>query len=166
MVARTHGVSHLGIGVRDLDRTIAFYGDVLGFVLVDRYGYQVPSDPSLPDNGNAKADENWWREVAVMRVGLAGDDPVIVSLRNEGGQVESRTEMDDVGTHHWGVWVTEIDNYVRRLESGGELCVPLRTFESARAWGEPNTISMRSCTSGSRWNDGAARPGGAGQLSE
>ena len=30
----TSGVSHLGLSVTDLDRSVAFYGDVLGAVIV------------------------------------------------------------------------------------------------------------------------------------
>ena len=31
---KTHGVSHIAIGVRDMERSLAFYRDTLGFEVV------------------------------------------------------------------------------------------------------------------------------------
>jgi catechol 2,3-dioxygenase-like lactoylglutathione lyase family enzyme len=146
MSVGAHGVSHIGIGVRDLDRSVTFYRDVLGCALIDRYGYDVPADPSLPDFGNSRPDAKWWREVAVLRAGSASGDPVIVMSLDDRGQPAHRVEMDNVGTHHWGMWVTGIEDYAARLAaSGAECCVPLRTFDSARAWGLPDGVHMKTC---------------------
>lgn len=145
-VSGRRGVSHIGIGVADLERSTAFYRDVLGCRVLDRYGYYVPADPSMGGLGNARQDDRWWREVAVLRVGDADDGPVIVMALHDLGHPAHRVEMDDIGTHHWAMWVSGIEDYVERLDRAGvEWCVPLRTYESGRAWGFPEGVNVKSC---------------------
>ena len=139
------GISHLGIGVSDIDRSVTFYTEVLGCELLSRHGYYVPADPTLVNFGNAKPDAEWWREVALLRMGQRPEDPVIVMSLTEGTSTPQRVEIDDVGTHHWAMWVTGIEDYVARVDRAGmEWCVPLRTF-SARNWGLPETVQMKTC---------------------
>jgi catechol 2,3-dioxygenase-like lactoylglutathione lyase family enzyme len=141
-----HGVSHVGIGVTNLDRAIAFYEGVLGFRLVDRYGYYVPSDPSHADRPLAQEDERRWREVALLRVGDREDDPVVVLSVPARDTSTTTLDIDDVGTHHLGFWVTAVGDYVERLERHHVVfTMPLRTFENARGWGVPSTVVVRSC---------------------
>jgi catechol 2,3-dioxygenase-like lactoylglutathione lyase family enzyme len=137
-----HGVSHLGIGVTDLDRSIAFYHGVLGFPLVDRYGQTIAADAQNTSSDPAPK----LREVALLRAGHDDSDPVIVlSTPPEEAEVRS-LDIDNVGTHHCAFWVSGIEDYVRRLEQAGtDFLLPLRTFESARGWGLPSTATLRSC---------------------
>ena len=46
------GVHHIGVNVRDLDRAEAFYTDVLGFKVIDRYQEEIRH--SMLDTGAAK----------------------------------------------------------------------------------------------------------------
>ncbi|MEC9018847.1 MAG: VOC family protein [Nitrospinota bacterium] len=46
------GVHHIGVNVRDLDRAEAFYTEVLGFKVIDRY--QEETRHSMLDTGAAK----------------------------------------------------------------------------------------------------------------
>lgn len=138
MATALHGVSHLGIAVSDLDRSVAFYTEVLGLELVDRYGYDVPNPP--------EGVTAWWREVAVLRIGHEPTDPVIVMSPHDTSNPPHRMEIDDVGTHHFGMQVAGIEAIVERVVAAGvEISVPLRTYQSARAWGLPGTFVMKSC---------------------
>ena len=46
------GVHHIGVNVRDLDRAEAFYTDVLGFKVIDRYQEEIRH--SMLDTGSTK----------------------------------------------------------------------------------------------------------------
>ena len=46
------GVHHIGVNVRDLDRAAAFYTDVLGFKVIDRYQEEIRH--SMLDTGATK----------------------------------------------------------------------------------------------------------------
>ena len=46
------GVHHIGVNVRDLDRAEAFYTDVLGFKVIDRYHEEIRH--SMLDTGATK----------------------------------------------------------------------------------------------------------------
>ena len=46
------GVHHIGVNVRDLDRAEAFYTDVLGFKVIDRYQEEIRH--SMLDTGATK----------------------------------------------------------------------------------------------------------------
>ena len=46
------GVHHIGVNVRDLDRAEAFYTEVLGFKVIDRYQEEIRH--SMLDTGAAK----------------------------------------------------------------------------------------------------------------
>ncbi len=144
-IAQIHGVSHVGIGVSDLDRAIAFYEGAVGFRLIDRYTQGVAADPSRSDRPATPGDEPGRREVALLRAG--GDEgPVIVLSTPPEGRVKQAMEIDDVGTHHCAFWVTGIDECVRRMEAAGaQFLLPLRTFERTRGWGVPNGVAIRSC---------------------
>jgi catechol 2,3-dioxygenase-like lactoylglutathione lyase family enzyme len=140
-----HGISHIGIGVRDLDRALAFYEGVLQFSLVDRYTTQVPADPSHTERWPVDGEATHLREVALVRTGPHDDDPVIVLSLPRRSVDAGEPELDDVGAHHVGFWVSDLDAVAARLEAAG---VPFmmrpRTF-SARGWGRPASTEMHSC---------------------
>lgn len=145
MGTQARGISHLGIGVRDLDRSIAFYQDALGCTLVDRHSYEVPPDPARAGVDGGAPGELWRREVAVLRVGDRPSDAVLVMSTWQGPGDPVPARLDDLGTNHWAMWVEGIDAAVERLEAAGaEICVPLRT-QSGRNWGLPAEASVRTC---------------------
>jgi lactoylglutathione lyase len=106
------GVSHFGIQVADLDRSIAFYGDLLGLELVARW---VRDEDYLQELVGYPGVE---LHVAVFRLPHSDGFLEVLDYRN----VE-RTVIDPAnanpGTAHFCLYVTDLDALHARLVEGG-----------------------------------------------
>jgi catechol 2,3-dioxygenase-like lactoylglutathione lyase family enzyme len=125
------GMSHTSFTVSDLDRSIAFYRDLLGFELVGtirRRAEWIKEMTSLPQ-----------ADLRIAGLRLEGGDHLLelieyVSPRGEGPRAFS---TNDVGRAHVGFTVTEIHAEYRRLSDAGVefLSPPVRV-------GEPPSLGM------------------------
>jgi catechol 2,3-dioxygenase-like lactoylglutathione lyase family enzyme len=106
------GVSHLGIGVTDIDRSIHFYRDVLGLEMLLKTQYdETPHLLRYPDEPH--------RHAAFFKVGQ-GDATMVLVLGTRNRADTSRAPLlDEVGVNHFAFWVDDIEALHRRLIDAG-----------------------------------------------
>ena len=121
-------VTHIGICVRDMDRSLAFYRDILGMtVLGDRM-----TDPT--EGGRL---HNYRRERQARRwVSLAyGPDaaPTLTLTSHPGDNPDGEPiKLDEVGISHLSFGVEDVKGLTRELlEKGAQLAGPMESFTDA-----------------------------------
>ena len=123
------GVSHVAIGVRDMDTVLPFYRDVLG-LRVDFDGVEEFGDGR--DRPVTKR-----RAVYLHHT----DDPtssfLVLDQQLTRDPAGDPAELFQVGFHHFGLWVDDIDAIVDRATKAGS--GPTRPPSNADtvAYGEP-----------------------------
>jgi catechol 2,3-dioxygenase-like lactoylglutathione lyase family enzyme len=132
------GTSHFAIGVRDLERSLAFYRDLLGFrVSRDRHmSIGVPallSDPARTEH----------REVHLRW----SDDPDAAFLELSEAEVPAgeAIHVDQVGIHHLAFWVDDVPGlHARLVEAGVEVLTDVAESSHRGAPGEPFAGTVRT----------------------
>lgn len=129
--------SHLAIGVRDMDASLKFYCDVVGLsVAVDQ-----TEDMKHPEFKT-------YRRGVYLRWATGDDDPFIVldQTLGEGGDTSAPKKLFQIGVHHFGFWVDDVDAIVARARAGGHpvLIDPLDADSGGygEAPGRPIRVSM------------------------
>jgi glyoxylase I family protein len=117
--------THVGLCVSDLERSIAYYRDVLGFV-------EVARRLNITDEGSANLLD--FPEMDVELVYLERDGIRIELLGYRVPDVvveEARRPMHRVGLTHLAFRVGDLDDLCRRIEAGGGivLAATTATFE-------------------------------------
>jgi catechol 2,3-dioxygenase-like lactoylglutathione lyase family enzyme len=106
-------VRHIGIVVRDLGRSLAFYRDLLGFEIVREMDEHGPFLDAILDMTGAK----------VRTVKLAApDDGVQIELlafTEPAPQIGGAPELTRIGPTHVAFTVEDLDRLHRRLEAAG-----------------------------------------------
>ena len=106
------GVSHFGIQVADLDRSIAFYGDLLGLELIARW---VRDQDYLQELVGYPGVE---LHVAVFRMPNSPDFLEILDYRNVSRQAVDPANANP-GTAHMCFYVTDLESLHDRLKAAG-----------------------------------------------
>jgi catechol 2,3-dioxygenase-like lactoylglutathione lyase family enzyme len=133
-VTGVRGIGHVAIGVRDLDRALAFYRDVIGLRVSAVEHETVPARPTAP-----AVD----RRAAYLH---CTDDPLTGFLVLDeqpapfGGEPR---ELFELGIHHYAFWVESVDAVVDRATRHGVAAAygPL-DLDSDR-YGEPSGSRLR-----------------------
>ncbi len=104
-------ISHVAVGVTDMERSLAFYRDVLGMHV------SLDTEEELPAIGDAAPLKRRgvylrWRE---------GPHETFIVLDQQLSQPPfgEPPKLFQIGTHHWGFWVDDIDAIVERAEAAG-----------------------------------------------
>jgi catechol 2,3-dioxygenase-like lactoylglutathione lyase family enzyme len=116
------GVSHLAIGVRDMERSLAFFRDVIGLAIaVDQ------EEPASATWGSG-------RRRAVYLRWAHGDDTTFLVLDQalDAPTAGKPKALFEVGTHHYGFWVDDVEAIVARADAAG-----------ARVWVRPKTADTK-----------------------
>lgn len=92
-----HTVHHHGISVADLDRSLAFYRDVLGFEVIDRY---TLSDEGLSAAIGAEATGEFAQ--------LDGRGARVELVEYDAGAAVETGAVHDTGSTHLGIEVADI----------------------------------------------------------
>jgi catechol 2,3-dioxygenase-like lactoylglutathione lyase family enzyme len=107
------GVSHVAVGVRDMDRSLAFYRDVIGLKV--RF-----DDTEEFSGGSSGKFPSIKRRGVYLEYGKAGDDSFIVLDQQMGQEPFGEpAQLFQVGIHHFGFWVDDIDEIAERAQAGG-----------------------------------------------
>ncbi len=128
MIRSIH-LQHMGIKVRDLDRAIKFYSEVLGFKLRSRH--EAGSHPAAPFGSAFMYLDDYHHQLAIFSVPEGWVD-------SEG---EDTVPRHDVGLHHLAFEVADqaaFDDAVAYIRSREDIEVvwgPLRLDESNGLWG-------------------------------
>ncbi len=131
-------VTHIGICVRDMDRSLAFYRDALGMkVLGDR-----PTDPTeggRPHNYKHRRTTRRWVSLAYGE----GAAPTLTLTSHPGDEPDGHPILlDQVGISHISFGVNDVKALAEELIAKGyALAGPIESFTNAK--GEINSIYVR-----------------------
>lgn len=122
------GVSHIAVCVRDLDRSLAFYRDILG-MRVDFDEVQDTTTGGLPSvYKNARKT----RRTVHVRYGPGQTAPSLVLTSHPGEDNDGTPiKLDQVGISHLSFTVSDVKALAEELVSKGvEMAAPLEAFNA------------------------------------
>src|SRR5262245_26327943 len=121
----THrGFSHIALSVRDFERSLHFYRDLLGFEVTQELRELRPTGY---EGGISEPKGRRYR-VAVLRYGKQraapygmGEDATVIGLVAPLGPAPTGTgiKVDQIGISHFGIWVKGLDRICDELKSQG-----------------------------------------------
>jgi catechol 2,3-dioxygenase-like lactoylglutathione lyase family enzyme len=115
-----NGISHVAIGVRDMERSLKFYRDLLGL--------EVGYDQMQPIGGMANLYANpqkGQRRAAHLHYGKAESRGFLVLTEMPGGTPGEAIKLDEVGISHFSWWVDDIRAIYEKLKAAGvKILVP------------------------------------------
>ena len=129
-------ISHIAVGVTDMDRSLGFYRDALGMHV------SLDTEEELPAFGGGDAQK---RRAVYLRWREGPHETFIVldqQLSRE--PYGSPPQLFQVGTHHWGFWVEDIEAVAARVEAAGFTIVLKPVDGDTIAYGEPAGGVVRS----------------------
>lgn len=125
-------VSHIAIGVRDMERSLRFYRDLLGL--------KVTLD-TMENIGGLKTlfanPQKGKRRAVYMRFEDGPHASFLVLSQHPGETAGEPIKLDQVGVHHFSFWVDDLRERVEKLRAAGvPILVPPYESDSV-AYGEP-----------------------------
>ncbi len=125
----TFGISHVAVGVSDMDRSLAFYRDLLGLrVTLD----STERIESRSGKGNR-------RRAVYLR---AGDGPhdffIVLDQQLDREPFGTPPRLFQLGTHHFSFWIDDLEDKVVAAQRGGYEVVVIPTRSNPAAYGEPD----------------------------
>jgi catechol 2,3-dioxygenase-like lactoylglutathione lyase family enzyme len=130
-----HNVSHVAIGVRDMDRTLRFYCDVIGL--------EVRFD-GIEEFRGTDGKPGVKRRGAYLRW---SDDPhapfLVLDERQDLEAPGGSKDLYDVGIHHFGFWVADVNAIVERARADGVEFVYGPSDSDTSTFGEPAGGTIR-----------------------
>ena len=130
-------VSHIAVGVRDMDRSLHFYRDLLGLKVCLDTMENIGGFKTLfanPVKGNRRAvylrfEDGPHASFIVLPVEVPGD----------------AIKLDQVGVHHFAFWVDDLPERVEKLKAAGvPILVPPMEYDTI-AYGEPPGKKVLTC---------------------
>ncbi|MGH7932411.1 MAG: VOC family protein [Candidatus Binataceae bacterium] len=135
-----NGVSHIAIGVRDMEKSLRFYRDLLGL--------EVKYDQVQPIGGlnSLYANPEKGRRRAVhLHYGNGSCAGFLVLTEMPGGMSGEAIKLDQVGISHFSWWVDDLRGICDRLRNAGvNILVPPYETESA-GYGETPGKKYLTC---------------------
>ena len=118
----TNGVSHIAVGVRDMDASLRFYRDLLGFEVV-RDEVQATQGTVLPALYKEPHDR---RRVATLYWKKGPREAFLVLSEHSDKPVSGEPiKLDQVGIHHYAFWVENLPQVYAELKAkGADFVVP------------------------------------------
>ena len=131
-------VTHIGICVRDMDKSLAFYRDILGMkVLGDRM--TDPTESGRSHNYNRVRQARRWVSLSYGE----GSSPTLTLTCHPGDEPDGQPiKLDEVGISHLSFGVQDVKGLTEELLAKGiELAGPLESFTDAN--GEIRSIYVQ-----------------------
>ena len=132
-----HSVSHVAVGVRDMDRALRFYRDVIGL--------EVRFD-DIEEFGGLDGRPGVKRRGVYLRWSDDPHAPFIVldeQLTREHSGSGAPKELFETGIHHFGFWVDDVDAIADRARTGGVEFVYGPADTDTATYGEPAGGTIR-----------------------
>jgi catechol 2,3-dioxygenase-like lactoylglutathione lyase family enzyme len=121
------GISHVAVGVSDMERGLAFYRDVVGL--------QVTLDTEERLGGRDGSEHR--RRAVYLRAAHGPHEPFIVLDQQLDRPPSGRPpKLFQLGTHHFSFWVDNLEEVVERATADGFGVVVPPTAADAAAYGE------------------------------
>jgi catechol 2,3-dioxygenase-like lactoylglutathione lyase family enzyme len=123
------GVSHVAVGVSDMDRALVFYRDIVGL--------RVTLDTVEGGTGDGLLGAN--RRRAVYLRAADGPDEFFIVLDQQLDREPFGTppKILQLGTHHFSFWVDDVQAIFDRMVAEGFRPIVRPTETDALAYGEP-----------------------------
>ena len=125
-------VSHIAIGVSDMERALHFYRDLLGLRVtldtMERIGGMGPLFAN-PQTGQRRA--------VYMRFEDGPHASFIVLSQHPGESSGHPLKIDQVGLHHFSFWVDDLRDRIEKLKAAGVKILLQPTESDTVAYGEP-----------------------------
>ena len=131
-------VTHIGICVRDMDKSLAFYRDALGMkVLGDRA--TDPTEGGRPHNYRHRRGTRRWVSLSCGE----GTTPTLTLTSHPGEEPDGQPILlDQIGISHLSFGVSDVKSLAEELVSKGfELAGPVEAFTDSN--GEMRSIYVR-----------------------
>ncbi len=121
------GVSHFSITVRNLERSIAFYRDVIGLPIV------VRNEEDMSPMGKG------WRKVAFLRwvEGPLSTCLVLDEWPPKDTIDKGAAQMFQIGLNHFSFWVSDLDAIAKRAREAGSTFIVEPLNSGTEGYGEP-----------------------------
>jgi catechol 2,3-dioxygenase-like lactoylglutathione lyase family enzyme len=123
------GVSHVAVGVSDMDRALVFYRDIVGL--------RVTLDTVEGGTGDGLLGANRRRAVYLR----AADGPdaffIVLDQQLDREPFGSPPKILQLGTHHFSFWVDDLPTMFDRMVAEGFRPIVRPTETDALAYGEP-----------------------------
>ncbi|MBV8773297.1 MAG: VOC family protein [Deltaproteobacteria bacterium] len=135
-----NGISHVAIGVRDMERSLKFYRDLLGLEV--RYDQMQP----IGGMGNLCSNpQKGQRRAAHLHYGKGEGRGFLVLTEMPGGTPGEAIKLDQVGISHVSWWVDDIRAIYEKLKAAGaKILVP--PYETdAGGYGETSGRKYLTC---------------------
>lgn len=134
------GVSHVAIGISNMDRSLLFYRDLLGLRVTLDTEENVGGLPTLfRDAAKGK------RRAVYMRWEDGPEASFIVLSAPVGPPSGEPIKLDQVGIHHFAFWVKDLRAKVEKLKAAGvPILVPPLEADTV-AYGEPTGKKVLTC---------------------
>ena len=135
-----NGISHVAIGVRDMQRSLKFYRDLLGL--------EVRYDQMQPIGGMAslyKNPQKGQRRAVHLHYGKGESRGFLVLTEMPGGTPGEPIKLDEVGISHFSWWVDDVRAIYEKLKAAGvKVLVP--PYETdAGGYGETSGRKYLTC---------------------
>jgi catechol 2,3-dioxygenase-like lactoylglutathione lyase family enzyme len=135
-----NGVSHVAIGVRDMERSLRFYRDLLGL--------EVRYDGTQPIGGMPRLyanPEKGKRRAAHLHYGSGESKGFLVLSEMPGGTPGEAIKLDQVGISHFSWWVDDLRAMHEKLKAAGvKILVPPAETDSS-GYGETSGRKYLTC---------------------
>ncbi len=113
---KARGISHVAIGVSNMDRSLHFYRDLLGLrVMRDNPEENTGAMPALfhdPQRGQQ-------RRGVYLRWQDGPDAAFLVLSEHPGAPSGAAIKLDQVGIHHFSFWVEDLQAVYERVRAAG-----------------------------------------------
>ena len=134
------GISHVAIGVSNMDKSLPFYRDALGLKVTLDKEENVGGFPALfrdPTKGKRRAVYLRWED---------GPDATFIVLSAPVGPSSGEAiKLDQVGIHHFSFWVKDLRAKAEKLQAAGvPLLLPPTEGDSA-GYGEAPGKKVLTC---------------------
>jgi catechol 2,3-dioxygenase-like lactoylglutathione lyase family enzyme len=138
---KARGISHVAIGVSNMDRSLHFYRDLLGLrVMQDNPEENTGGMPALfhdPQRGQK-------RRGVYLRWQEGPDAAFLVLSEHPGSPSGAAIKLDQVGIHHFSFWVEDLQAVYEKVQAAGVPILLPPTVGDTGALGEPPGGKMLS----------------------
>jgi catechol 2,3-dioxygenase-like lactoylglutathione lyase family enzyme len=128
-VVGVKGVSHVAVGVSDMERALVFYRDLIGL--------QVTLDTVEGGAGDSLVGANRRRAVYLRAAEGPYESFVVLDQQLDREPFGSPPRILQLGTHHFSFWVDDLEQIFERMVAEGFRVVVRPTEADALAYGEP-----------------------------
>ena len=130
-------VSHVAVGVREMERALLFYRDVIGLRVRADLIEEIPAMGGEPAR-KRRGVYLCWSE-GPRESFLVLDQQLTTPPYGEPARIFQ------VGIHHFGFWVDDVDAIAERARAGGFRLVTQPGIGDTKTYGEPPGGKVKTC---------------------